>query len=249
MIRRLVARHGRNETVNVTVLGCSTGAEVYSIAWSIRTARPDLRLILNGVDISKAAVEFAEQGAYSLTSSQLSSTAIFERMTAQEMAELFDRDGEVMRVKSWIKEGLTWQVGDVGDWESLERLGPQDIVIASNFLCHMEPPDAERCLRNIGRMVKPSGHLFVSGIDLDVREKVARDLGWEPVEDLLQEIHEGDPCMTGLWPCHYAGVEPFNNRRPDWRARYAVGFQITSKDSKGKRKPVMDEVNAGELHV
>jgi hypothetical protein len=32
-------------------------------------------------------------------------------------------------------------------------LGLQDIVIANRFLCHMEPRDAERCLRNIARLV------------------------------------------------------------------------------------------------
>jgi hypothetical protein len=37
-------------------------------------------------------------------------------------------------------------------------------------------------------MVKPDGYLFVSGVDLDVRTKVARDLGWKPVSDLLREI-------------------------------------------------------------
>src|SRR4029453_4134504 len=40
------------------------------------------------------------------------------------------------------------------------------------------PPEAERCLRNIARLVRPGGHLFISGTDLDVREKVAHELGW-----------------------------------------------------------------------
>jgi hypothetical protein len=43
----------------------------------------------------------------------------------------------------------------VAESETLDALGPQDILIASNFLCHMYPSMAERCLRNIARLVRP----------------------------------------------------------------------------------------------
>lgn len=228
LIRRLVDRKKTGETLSVTVLGCSAGAEAYSVAWRIRSARPDLRLVLDAVDISKPAVEFAQRGVYSRTASQLTSTAIFERMTAAEMDELFDRDGEVMTVKAWIREGINWQVGDAGDSETLDLLGPQDVVIANNFLCHMEVLEAERCLRNIARLVRPDGYLFVSGIDLDIRTRVACDLGWKPLQDLLEEIHEGDPSVRSAWPWHYSGLEPLNKRRRDWKIRYAAGFQLAS---------------------
>jgi chemotaxis methyl-accepting protein methylase/mannose-6-phosphate isomerase-like protein (cupin superfamily) len=228
LIRRLVDRQKTGEVLNVTVLGCSTGAEVYSVAWRIRSARPDLQLVLHAVDVSKPAVEFAKRGVYSLTVSQLTNTAIFERLTAEEMDELFDRDGEMVTVKSWIREGINWQVGDAGESETLDLLGPQDIVLANNFLCHMEAPEAERCLRNIARLVRPDGYLFVSGIDLDIRARVARDLGWKPLPDLREEIHEGDPSVRSVWPWHYSGLEPLNKRRRDWKIRYAASFQLPS---------------------
>ncbi len=98
--------------------------------------------------------------------------------------------------------------------------------MANNFLCHMDPPEAERCLRSIARLVRPQGYLFVSGIDLGIRAKVARDLGWNPVEELLGEIHEGDPCLRSFWPFHYTGLEPLNKRRRDWKSRYAAAFQL-----------------------
>jgi mannose-6-phosphate isomerase-like protein (cupin superfamily)/SAM-dependent methyltransferase len=228
LIRRLIERCVKTDTLRVAVLGCSTGAEAYSVAWRIRSARPDLKLILHALDISKWAVEFGKCGRYSLDASQLADSAIFERMTETEIMELFDRDGDVVTVKSWIKEGIKWQVGDVAEWETLDALGPQDIVIANNFLCHMYPAMAERCLRNIARLVRPHGYLFVSGIDLDVRTKVADDLGWRSLEELLEEIHEGDPCMKTFWPWHYAGLEPLNKKRGDWKRRYAAAFQLIS---------------------
>ena len=100
------------------------------------------------------------------------------------------------------------------------------MVIANNFLCHMDPSEAERSLRNVARLANPHGYLFVSGVDLDIRTKVATDLGWNPLQELLEEIHEGDPGMKGFWPWHYGGLEPLNKRRRDWRLRYAAAFQL-----------------------
>jgi SAM-dependent methyltransferase len=178
------------------------------------------------MDISREAVEFAKRGLYSLTASEFTGTAMLERMTAPEVGEIFERDGDVVRVKSCIKEGMNWHVGDVGDPRIPDDLGLQDIVLANNFLCHMDNPEAERCLRNIARLVAPQGYVLVSGVDLDVRAKVAGDLGWRPVQESLEEIHEGDPCIRSIWPFNYAGLEPLNKRRRDWRIRYAAVFQI-----------------------
>lgn len=227
LIRRLIEGRPKGDTLRVAVLGCSIGAEAYSVAWTIRTARPDLKLVLHAVDISKQAVEVAERGAYSTTAPQLTFTNIFERMTSAEIAQLFDRDADLLRVKAWIKEGMKWSVGDVGEPEILDALGRQDIVIANNFLCHMDDFAAEICLRNIARLVSPHGYLFVSGIDVDVRTRVARNLGWNPQRELLEEIHEaGD--LRHYWPCHYGGLEPLDKRRPDWKLRYAAAFQLAS---------------------
>jgi hypothetical protein len=102
------------------------------------------------------------------------------------------------------------------------------MVVASNFLCHVARGDAERCLRNIVRLVSLGGYLFVSGVDLDVRTKVALDLGWQPVPELIREIHNGDPSVRADWPWQWWGLEPLNQRRRDWRTRYAASFRIVS---------------------
>ncbi len=225
LIRRLSSLIGMSRPVKVAVLGSSNGAEVYSIAWAIR-ARSKLKLVVHAVDISAKVLELAQEGVYSIGVSELVNEAIFERMTAKEMGEMFDQEGDRFRIKPWIKEGIHWHVGDAGDPRVLDALGPQDIVVANRFLCHMGPLDAERCLRNISRLVAPGRYLFVSGIDLDVRTKVASDLGWKPFPDFMEDIHEGDPSLRVAWPCRYWGLEPMDRRRPDWRIRYASVFQL-----------------------
>ena len=69
---------------------------------------------------------------------------------------------------------------------------------------------------------------FVSGVDLNVRTRVAVDLGWEPVAELRKEIHEGDPLVRGDWPWRWWGLEPFDEKRRDWEVRYSAFFRIES---------------------
>ena len=182
LMRRLAQQKAHGSTLRIAVLACSIGAEVYSILWTIRSARPDLKVVLCAVDISKEILNFAEKGIYAPNTSELVGAPIFERLTAHEKREMFDWEGDQAKVKSWLREGIAWRLGDAADPELIRGLGPQDMVVASNFLCHMAPADAEKCLRNIGQLVSPGGYLFVSGVDLDVRTKVALDLGWEPVD-------------------------------------------------------------------
>src|SRR5439155_22973837 len=226
LMRRLADQKANGSNLRVAVLACSIGAEVYSILWTIRSARPDLKVLLDAVDISQEILRFAEKGIYAPDTSQLVSASIFERLTEAEMAEMFDWEGDQAKVKSWLREGITWHLADAADPKLINILRPQDVVVASNFLCHLAPADAERCLGNIAQLVSPGGYLFVSGVDLDVRTKVAVDLGWEPVPELTAEIHNGDPSVRADWPWEWWGLEPLNRRRQDWQIRYATAFRI-----------------------
>ena len=192
--------------------------------WVVRSARPDLRLQMRGLDISPEVLRIAQAAVYTDESSR-TENSIFERLSDVEMNEIFDRSGNKATVKPWIRAGTTWHVGDATDPALLGILGPQDIVVASNFLCHMPAILADRCLRNIAGLVDGGGHLFVVGVDLEVRAKVARDLCWQPVPDLIREIHDGDPSVRSGWPCEWWGLEPLNDRRHDWQLRYAAAYR------------------------
>ena len=194
--------------------------------WALRSARPDLKIVFHAVDISAEVVEIARRGVYPRETQQLIGSAIFERITHDEEQSIFHIEDGSVRVQDWVRAGIEWQVGDAADPALHAALGPQDIVVANKFLCHMGPRDAEQCLRAIAPLVRPGGHLFVSGVDLDVRTRVARDLNWTPVSELLEEIHDGDPSVRRDWPWRYWGLEPFDRSRNDWKIRYASAFQL-----------------------
>ena len=248
LLTRLLDPFRPGSTVDLTILGCSKGAEVYSFSHAIRCARPDLRIRLRALDIDQDVLQFAEEGVYSLQrqipgrNSSLGSavpgrdlaaktfgdqrTSVFERMSSDEIEAMFDCEGDHAMVKPQLRDGITWHLGDAGDPRLVDVFCLQDIVVANRFLCHMQPKEAETCLRNLARLVKPGGYLFISGVDLGVRSKVARELRWTPLTELIHEIHEGDPSLRRDWPLEYWGLEPFDRRRHNWEVRYASVFQI-----------------------
>jgi chemotaxis protein methyltransferase CheR len=259
LLTRLLGSKRQGSTLDMAILGCSKGAEVYSFCYSIRSVRPDLNLSLHAMDIDADVLSFAKEGIYSLESGAPGQTlcvgsvgqdnnlaaktfkgqtrSVFERLSSKEIDEVFDREGDMASVRPRFREGITWHVGDAGDPNLVAVLGLQDIVVANRFLCHMQPRDAEACLRNLARLVKPGGYVFVSGVDLSVRSKVARELAWTPVTELIREIHDGDPSLRRDWPLEYWGLEPFQEDRLDWMIRYASVFQLPQKSLRHEPGP------------
>ena|SRR2546422_1595053 len=100
LIRRLLAQRGLSSTVKIAFLACSNGAEAYSILWTMRSARPDLKVISHAVDLSKEILEVAQKGVCSLTAPELVEAAIFARIKGEEMQAMFDagRNGHEVRI-------------------------------------------------------------------------------------------------------------------------------------------------------
>ena len=114
------------------------------------------------------------------------------------------------------KKRLRWSIDMRADdcygfGEMFESDG-EVLRVRSSTTCR--PQKRKNCLWNMARLVNPGGDLSVTGIDLDIRAKVARDLVWRPVLELIEEIHEGDPTLRQDWPCDWWGLEPLGKDRP-----------------------------------
>ena len=228
LMDRLVHKKEPGARLKIAVLGCSIGVEVYSILWTLRSSRPDLELAMHAVDISLDVLRVAERGVYGPEASEMVHFPIFASLTKAEREQIFDWEGDDGRIKPWLRDGVTWQLGDAADPNLIRSLGPQDLVVANNFLCHMGVGSAQLCLRNLAQLASPGGYLFVTGVDLDVRTRVALELGWEPIPELRAEIHDGDPLVRSDWPWQWWGLEPLDRRRPDWETRYSAVFRIAT---------------------
>ncbi|MGD0432443.1 MAG: CheR family methyltransferase [Acetobacteraceae bacterium] len=115
LARRLADQKSKSAGLKIAVLGCSIGAEVYSILWTIRAKRRDLKIAVNAVDLSQEALDFAQDGAYPPDPAQFTDAQILAPVTDQELQEMFDGDGNRMRIKPWLKEGIVWRAGDAAD--------------------------------------------------------------------------------------------------------------------------------------
>lgn len=220
LLREIALEMPRGVPLKLAVLGCSTGAELYSAVWMIRTARADLEVQALGIDISKTCIERASCGVYSVEDREVAgiSDTSYER--------LFSRHGDALNVQHWLKEGVRWWVGDVCSSNLAAHFGLHDIVLANNFLFHMPAERAEECLRAVGRLVAPNGYLFVHGVDLDVRSRTVRELGLSPVTARLEDIYTAEEGMLTAWPLRFWGLEPLDRKRRDWPVRYTTVFRL-----------------------
>jgi hypothetical protein len=77
---------------------------------------------------------------------------------------------------------------------------------------------------NITRLVVPGGHIFVWGVDLDIKTRMLRSFGMEPVTYNLEVVHNADERAREVWPLKWWGLEPLDKSRPDWNIRYCTVF-------------------------
>jgi SAM-dependent methyltransferase len=220
LLRDIVLEMPRGVPLRLAVLGCSTGAELYSAVWMVRTARPEAKVRALGIDISETSIRAAASGVYALDGRELMG------VSEPTLERMFTRQGDTLKVQGWLSEDITWRVGDASSSDLVGDLGQQDIVLANNFLCHMSPERAETCLKNIVRLIVPNGYLFVCGIDLDLRSRAVRELGLTPVGANFDTIYTADESALKAWPFRYWGVEPINRNAPDWPVRYTSVFRL-----------------------
>jgi chemotaxis methyl-accepting protein methylase len=220
VLAEIAARYERLEPLRLAVLGCSTGAELYSILYMLRLRRSDLELSAVGLDISEEVIAQAAKGEYGLQDREV------ERLSSVKREALCRQEGDHLYVHEWLRQGVQWIVADACDPNLSAIIGPQDIVVANNFLIHLSDELAERCLRSIISLVTPGGHLCVWGVNLDMRTRVVHERGLVPILSRIEEIHNADERAREVWPWLYWGLEPLDRARPDWQLRYVTIFQV-----------------------
>jgi chemotaxis protein methyltransferase CheR len=218
LLQALVLKAPPRQRWRVISIGCSTGPELYSILWYLRSARPDMEISGVGADIREHVVAKARDATYSLHDDE----AI--RLSDAKLEALFDHVDDGIRVKEWIRKDTRWVVADALDPQLPDELGLADLLVANNFIGAMPDDVAERCLENLIRLVSPSGYFAVNG-ELDLKTRFVRKHDLAPVDDRIEAVHFGDTGRPG-WPWGYHASEPLDKQRSDWKIRYAVVFTL-----------------------
>ncbi len=222
-----------SKEVRVASVGCSTGAELYSLLYILRTAHPDLKFVAHGMDLSEAVVDVARRGEYRCGKPAADDGLFiidpddpeFDAEDLDDLTGILEPvKGERYKVRSFLQQGVTWLAGDAMDPQLVHRLGTNNIVLANNFLGPMTDSDAERTIRNILTLVEPNGLIVLDGVDLDLKEKIVESIGLIPVTNRLREVYTTDPTKSG-WPWVRWAHEPINENHPSFDCRYALIFR------------------------
>lgn len=213
--------------ISVASIGCSSGAELYSLLWALRSSIPTLVVVGMGLDISEDAIACAMAAIYKLSGPAIAmphSESELKDVPEQQVAHIFATRGDEYVVHDWIRAGCQWVVGDICDKATIANLGTHDVVLANNFLGPMDDVQAEACLLGIVGLVKPGGYLVVDGVDLDVKCKVIRRFNLKPITHDLNAIYFAGPHKSG-WPWIRWAREPIDRSRRDWSIRYSTIFE------------------------
>lgn len=228
LVRDLLLEQPNGAPITIVSLGCSTGAELYSLLWMIGTARPGQHVQALGIDSSEECIRAASRGVYPFRVVEVA------EVSATSHERLFNRERKTLVVQDWLKDSTTWSVGDACSPALVARLGRHHLVLANNFLCHMSLDDADVCLSNLAQLVAPNGYLVVSGVDIDLRSERLESLGFVPVTARCEEIHAAED-KHAAWPLYSWGLEPMDRTRPDWATRYATIFKAPARAGGGAR--------------
>jgi chemotaxis protein methyltransferase CheR len=213
----------KEQPMEVAVFACCSGEEAYTLAYVLSARVPGLPVRIRGYDIVPEVVEQAKRAAY--PREQVFSSPFVNDEFANA---LFDCKDDVCSVKPQYVSPVSFEVGDITDAAYMDQLPRCELVFAQNVLFHLPRPVAKNAFKNLVRMLRPGGALFVNGMDMDMRVRLTKQYGLEPVAERIAEIHEDARVDRGAnWADSYWGREPLKMSR-DWVRKYCTIYRKKS---------------------
>jgi chemotaxis methyl-accepting protein methylase len=213
------------QPLDIVVFACCTGAEAFTLSYTLQKHFPNLRFRIRGFDLVGEVVERARLATF--TREEVLKGPF---VTDEFVKEAFDAaDAGALRVKSSIAAPITFGVGNLLDGAFMQSLGKVDMVLAQNVLFHLPRPQARVAFGHLHDMLKAQGALLVNGMDTDMRVALTRRLNLEPLDYLVQEIHDDARVDRGAgWAGTYWGRRPFSRNSREWLRKYGTIFFKTS---------------------
>lgn len=205
--------------LRIVVLGCSIGAEPYTIASILLHHRPDVDFSVEGFDILDSVVDRARKGQYT-------AREVLGSPDADEhfVTRTFERREDEFRIRPAIARRVRFDCANVLDPTMSDRVGTADLVFAQNLLMNLSRPQARRAFPNISRLLRRRSALFIDGVDLDLRVKLTRAAGLTPLDYRVREIHEEALAIRGgRYPNDYSGLPPYREG-PDSTRKFGTIF-------------------------
>lgn len=209
------------ERLNILLMACSSGAEVYTIASWLMQQVPKLDFHIYASDLHEELVNYARAGKY--TSDEVLHSDYISQPFIEATFE--QRDGGYV-VRPEIRARTSFRQANLLDGDGLRKsFEKAPLVIAQNVLFHLPPPQATTAFENIVSLMTPHAALLLEGMDLGLRSNMTARHGLRPLPYDVRQIYEETRVHTPRdWWNYYWGMEPYTPFHPDRERRYATIF-------------------------
>lgn len=141
---------GGTRPFRVLSMPCSTGAEPYSMAITLREAglTPD-RFRVEALDLSRRALAEARRGLYGRRA--------LRHVPPPLLRDYFVPAGDQWEVSGDARRGVHFGRGNVIDPDVLRGVRSFDVVFCRNVLIYLDPPARRRLLGTVTRLLRDDG--------------------------------------------------------------------------------------------
>ncbi|MDT5031204.1 MAG: chemotaxis protein methyltransferase CheR [Actinoplanes sp.] len=170
VLPELVKSRSSTRKVRLWSAASSSGQEAYSLAITLQEQLPSgWTYEIMGSDISTEMVKRAEAGEYS-------QVEVNRGLPATQLVQYFERAGAHWRIVPSLRRNVSFKLMNLTT--TLPSMPPFDVIFLRNVLIYFDVATKKTVLRNVGRLLRPDGLLFLGaaettiGID-DNYERVA----------------------------------------------------------------------------
>jgi chemotaxis protein methyltransferase CheR len=208
------------EHLRIVVHGCSTGAEPYTIAATLLARRAGLSFSVEAYDIDELLLNKARLARY-----DRDEVDNHPFIRPEHVEWTFEQGDGDFTVRPEVRARVSFARADILDPGLPDRMPAAEVLFAQNIFVNMRRGRAKAGFRNVCRLLAPRAVLFVDGMDVDLRARLALEAGLVPLDFGVEAIHNESHDVRGsLYPSTAMGLEPFDPRRKDYVRRYATIF-------------------------
>jgi len=144
----------RRDSLDIWSAACSTGEEIWTLAFLLRDALPSARIRLVGTDISRKVLAYAERAVYPADRVNGLPPAWIKGYFAAE-----GRPPKAYRVKPEIRAQAVFQRLNLIEPLTWSKQFP--VIFCRNVMIYFDRPTQQRVISSLSRSLEPGGYLFV----------------------------------------------------------------------------------------
>lgn len=160
VVPELITSRATSRSLRIWSAACSSGQEPYSIAMLMEDSLPaGWRYEIMASDISTEMIGRAQHGEFS-------QVEMNRGLPAQMLVRHFERVGTSWRIAPSLRRAVTFQRLNLDTPLPVQQ--PFDVIFLRNVLIYFDVATKRSVLRNISRLLRPDGWLFLGAAETTI---------------------------------------------------------------------------------